>query len=329
MKAILSRSSKITIVHLIFLLLIYLFFSADHINNLGAISLIPNELFNVNTIFLSIMIEAVPFILIGVIASAIIQTVVSDNLVQKLLPRHAFLAMLPATLLGIIFPICECAIIPVVRRLIKKGMPQHVGVVFMLSVPILNPIVFLSTYYAFPNNHVILYGRMVLAFLVILLIGSIVFLFFRNQPILKHTTERNQHTSTNKMGQFFKHVSDEFFDTGKYLFVGALLASLFHTFLDRNLLVSIGTNHIIAPAVMMGFSYILSICSEADAFVASSFSNSFGVGSIIAFLVLGPMLDLKNTIMLFAYFRFKFVLIFIVITCCIVYIASRLFEYII
>lgn len=328
MKAI-SRSSKITIVNLIFLLLIYLFFSSDQINNLGIIHLIPNDLFNVNTIFLSIMIEAIPFILVGVIASAIIQTIVSDKMIQKILPRHAFLAMLPATFLGIIFPICECAIIPVVRRLIKKGLPQHVGVVFMLSVPILNPIVFLSTYYAFPNNHVILYGRMGLAFLVILLIGSIMFIFFRNQPILKHSSEQYQHTSTNKLGQFFKHVSDEFFDTGKYLFLGALLASLFHTFLDRNLLVDIGTNRTVAPAVMMGFSYVLSICSEADAFVASSFSNSFSIGSIIAFLVLGPLLDLKNTIMLFAYFRIKFVVIFIIITCCIVYIASRLFEFII
>lgn len=253
-------------------------------------------------------------------------------MIHKILPRHVFLAMLPATLLGIIFPICECAIIPVVRRLIKKGLPQHVGIVFMLSVPVLNPVVFLSTYYAFPQNKLIVYERMGLSFLIALLIGFITYLAFRNKSILKNSTLQDhldQEAVTSKLRQFFKHISDEFFETGKYLIIGAFLASLFHTFINRHFLEAIGSNHTIAPVVLMGFSYVLSICSEADAFVAASFNHSFSLGSILAFLVFGPILDLKNTIMLFAYFRFKFVLLFIVLACCFVYLFSRIAEIIV
>ena len=95
---------------------------------------------------------------------------------------------------------------------------------------------------------------------------------------------------------------------GKFLILGALIASLFQTFFDRNLLVSLAANDTVSPLVMMAFGFVLSLCSEADAFVASSFAHTFSAGSLLAFLVYGPMLDLKGTIMLFAYFRTKFVI---------------------
>ncbi|MGE8203709.1 permease [Heyndrickxia sp. NPDC080065] len=323
------RGMKETFVVLLFLIFIYLFLFSENIKDLFT-KYIPNDFFNVNTIFLSIVLEAIPFILIGVFASALIQSFVSEKTIQKILPRHAFLAMIPASLLGVIFPICECAIIPIARRLIKKGLPQHVGIVFMLTVPILNPVVFLSTYYAFQNDHVILYVRMGLAFVVAIIVGSMIYLLFHNKNILKHALPFEQnHFSTvrkNRLGEVFKHASDEFFDTGKFLIIGALCASFFQTFLDRSLLVSIGTNETAAPAVMMGFSYVLSLCSEADAFVASSFHNTFTMGSLIAFLVMGPMLDIKNTIMLFAYFRMKFVISLMVITIVTIYGLSRLVD---
>ncbi|MDH5164138.1 permease [Heyndrickxia oleronia] len=320
---------KESIAILLFLLFIFLFLFSPKLKDLLP-SQLPDNLFNLNSIFLSIILEATPFILIGVFFSAFIQSFVSEQMIQRVLPKHAILAMFPAACLGLFFPICECAIIPIVRRLIKKGLPQHIGMVFMLTVPILNPIVFLSTYYAFQNNQAILYGRMGVSFIVAITVGLLIYLFFNDKKIVKHSLPINLNPSENQKNHGLKgilnHASVEFFETGKYLIVGALCASFFQTFLDRSLLSSIGSNSETAPIIMMGFSYVLSLCSEADAFVASSFQGTFTTGALIAFLVMGPMLDIKNTIMLFAYFRTKFVLIFILITCLCIYSLSRFIE---
>jgi uncharacterized membrane protein YraQ (UPF0718 family) len=110
-------------------------------------------------------------------------------------------------------------------------------------------------------------------------------------------------------------------DTGKYLIIGAAVAALFQTYFDRNLLTTISSHQSASSLVMMEFAYFISLCSEADAFVAASFSNKFSLSSILAFLVFGPMLDLKTTIMLFAYFRTKFVLTFITTVVLVVFVA--------
>ncbi|WP_273128495.1 permease [Bacillus weihaiensis] len=311
-------------------LFFYLFFLVD----LQEQSIeLPTQLLTVNTMFLSILLEAIPFIILGVFVSALIQTFVSEEFVQRVLPKNAYVALLPAALLGAILPICECAIVPIVRRLIKKGMPLHVGVVFLVGAPILNPVVFASTYYAFGSQSVITYSRMGFAFVLSILIGLIVYLIFKqseqlkwNKDDLMNGRENNDNERVGKWKATLFHASDEFFEMGKFLIIGALIASLFQTFLDRTLLTEIGSNEFLAPAVMMGFGYILSLCSEADAFVAASFGQTFTTGSLLAFLVYGPMLDLKNTIMLFAFFKSRFVLVFMIIVTVVVYISIVLFQ---
>ncbi|MFC4322227.1 permease [Litchfieldia salsa] len=312
-------------------LFIYLFLFVD-ISSFNKFN-IPRDWLNVNTIFLSIVLEAIPFILLGVFVSALIQTFVSEQWLQKYIPKNPFAALIPAALLGAIFPICECAIVPIVRRLIKKGMPLHVGVVFLVGAPILNPVVFASTYYAFQSNKEIVYARMGLAFILSIIIGLILYLIFKNKDQIKWSMEeiagkRNTEPvlGGNKLKATFYHASDEFFDMGKYLIMGAFIASLFQTFLDRSILQAIGSNEVLGPLVMMGFAYVLSLCSEADAFVASSFGNTFTTGSILAFLVYGPMLDLKNTIMLFAYFKARFVICFMVVVTVVVFLAILIYQ---
>ncbi|MGG1397733.1 permease [Bacillus salipaludis] len=317
---------------LLFCLFIFLFLFAEVVKNFSFFNRIPNSFFNINTIFLSIILEAIPFILLGVFVSAIIQSFVSENMIRKVLPRNAYLALIPAALLGIIFPICECAVVPVVRRLIKKGMPSHVGVVFMLSAPILNPVVYASTYYAFKSTPYIANARMFVGFISSIIIGLIIYRRFKGENILKptqsghHEHHHHHHTKRNKLLETLYHASDELFDTGKYLFIGAFLASLFQAFLDRNVLLSIGTSTTFAPGVMMGLAYLLSVCSSADAFVASSFGSTFTEGSILAFLVFGPMIDIKNTLMLFGYFKKKFVLFLLMVTPLVVYLSIYIFQ---
>ncbi|MBP3951092.1 permease [Bacillus suaedae] len=309
-----------------FLLLIgflILFFNIESFKNDQAGLSVPDVWLNVNTIFLSIVFEAIPFILLGVFVSALIQIYIKEDLIQRFLPKNAYAALLPAAILGAIFPICECAIVPIVRRLIKKGMPLHVGVVFLVAAPILNPIVAASTFFAFRTDLTVLYARMGLAFVLAIIIGAILYLVFKNRDQLKWTKEElvgrqvvldiMPTKKMNRIKQTMYHASDEFFLMGKYLILGAFIAALFQTFLDRSVLQAIGSNEWSSTAVMMAFAFLLSLCSEADAFVAASFGSTFTTGSIIAFLVYGPMLDLKNTIMLFAFFKARFVLVFILV----------------
>ncbi|WP_370876229.1 permease [Neobacillus ginsengisoli] len=327
---IIKRMIRDWTIFLLFCLFVVLFLFAEEIRNNSIFNRIPSSFFNVNTIFLSIILEAIPFILLGVFVSAIIQSFVSENTIQKLLPRNAYLAIFPAALLGIIFPICECAIIPVIRRLIKKGMPSHVGVVFMLSAPIINPVVYASTYFAFKSTPYIANARMLVGFISSIVIGLIIFRFFKGENILKDRIDGHRHphhhSEGNKFFETLYHASDELFDTGKYLFIGAFLASLFQAFFDRNALLSLGTNTALAPGVMMGFAYVLSVCSSADAFVASSFGSTFTEGALLAFLVFGPMIDIKNTLMLFAYFKKKLVVTLLLVTPVTVYITVLIFQ---
>ncbi|UTR14551.1 permease [Salipaludibacillus sp. LMS25] len=319
------------------LLFLILFLFSDRVSTSDYAEALPSAWINVNTIFLSIVLEAIPFILLGVFASALIQLYVSEKTIKRFLPKNAWVALVPAAMLGAILPLCECAIVPVVRRLIKKGMPLHVGIVFLVAAPILNPVVFASTYYAFRTNQTILYTRMGLAFVLSIIIGAILYSIFKSRPNQLRSeinvSLANHHVHVDggedlkrvkkasvltQLRNTLYHAVDEFFMMGKYLILGAFVAALFQTFLDRSLLETIGGNEYSSTFVMMVFAYLLSLCSEADAFVASSFGSSFTDASLVAFLVYGPMLDLKNTFMLFAFFKVRFVLIFMVtVTLCV------------
>lgn len=314
----LSQLSKDLIGVLLLLLFGYCFFFVD-INTKDLA--IPAALLNVNSIFLSIILEAIPFILLGVFASALIQVFVSEELIQHLIPKNPYIALIPAVLVSALLPVCECAIIPVIRRLLKKGMPLHIGVVILVGAPILNPVVFAATFYAFQSNTSIVYSRMGLAAVACILIGLSVYFFFRNSNQLRdvYVHEHEDAKVDNKLKQTLYHASDEFFDMGKYLLFGALVASLFQTFLDRQLLTNLASNDYMSSAVMMGFAYVLSLCSEADAFVASSFSHTFSPTALLAFLLYGPMMDFKNTIMLLSFFKKRFAFSLILIITVIVY----------
>ncbi|TQR05800.1 permease [Psychrobacillus soli] len=323
---------KETFIFLIFGVIVFSFMVAEYIE-------IPFEIsktwLNAGTIFLSIVLEALPFIFLGVFASALIQTFVSESTVQKWIPKNPLIAIVPVALLSALFPVCECAIIPVVRRLIKKGMPLHLGVILIIGAPILNPIVFASTYYAFQSTPGIAYARMILAFILAIIIGIVVFLCYRNTNQLKWTTTEfvDSHVkmvnakNNSKLKILLFNSTDEFFDMGKYLIFGTILASLFQTFFNRETLVSLASSDIVSPLVMMGLGFILSLCSEADAFVASSFAHTFSTGSLLAFLLFGPMLDLKSSFMLFAYFKFKFVIGYMVIVTVSVYAVILIFQH--
>lgn len=268
-----------------------------------------------NSIFISILIEAIPFILIGVILSGIIQMFVSEEMIARIMPKNRFLAVLFGALAGILFPACECGIIPITRRLLLKGVPLHAGVAFMLTAPIINPIVLFSTYIAFGNRWSVVFYRGGLALAVSVIIGIILSYQFKDNQLLKPDEaghhHHHHHTLLQKLGGTLRHAIDEFFSVGKYLVIGAFIAAAMQTYVKTSTLLAIGQNDVSSSLVMMGLAFVLSLCSEVDAFIASSFSSTFSLGSLIAFLVFGAMVDIKNLLMMLAAFKKRFVFLLI------------------
>ncbi|HEY0827551.1 MAG TPA: permease [Bacilli bacterium] len=302
---------------------------------------------NFKTIFLSIILEAIPFVLLGVLVAALLQIFVSEETVRRFVPKHPLLGILFGCFLGVLFPLCECGMIPIVRRLILKGMPVYVGVVYIIAGPILNPVVFSSTYMAFRSHPEVAYGRMGLALIVSIVIGLILYRFVKSNPLrqtIAHNTvqqvEVHDHSHShvhnhdhhhnpptrNKSFTALGHASDEFFEMGKYLIFGAMITALIQTMMNRDVLVSIGDGAFSSHLFMMGLAYIMSLCSTSDAFVASSFWTTFSAGSLLTFLVYGPMLDFKNTLMLLAVFRAKFVFLLIGLISVVVLAGSLLYS---
>lgn len=281
----------------------------------GFIVTAQSSFLQLNSIFISILIEAIPFILIGVILSGIIQMFVSEEMIARIMPKNRFLAVLFGALAGILFPACECGIIPITRRLLLKGVPLHAGVAFMLTAPIINPIVLFSTYIAFGNRWSVVFYRGGLALAVSVIIGIILSYQFKDNQLLKPNEpghrHHHHHTLLQKLGGTLRHAIDEFFSVGKYLIIGAFIAAAMQTYVKTSTLLAIGQNDVSSSLVMMGLAFVLSLCSEVDAFIASSFSSTFSLGSLIAFLVFGAMVDIKNLLMMLAAFKKRFVFLLI------------------
>lgn len=266
-----------------------------------------------NTIFVSILIESMPFVLIGVFISGIIQMFVTEEMVRKWVPKNNVLAVPYSALIGALFPACECGIVPITRRLVAKGVPLHAAVPFMLTGPIINPVVLFATYIAFGSSLKMLLYRSIFAVVVAVVIGLILSVQYKDDQLRKkeivHTAPVR--SLKEKWIGTLEHTLDEFFSSGKYLIIGAFIASAMQTYVKTSTLLAIGQGKVSATLVMMALAFVLSLCSEADAFIASSFQNTFSFGALTAFLVFGPMLDIKNTLMLLQSFKTRFVVVLI------------------
>lgn len=278
------------------------------------------------TVFTSIMIDAIPFVIIGSFVSAVIQIYVSSDVIKKFVPRNIIAAYFEMALIGCVMPVCECAIVPIARRLIKKGLPMGLGITFMLAVPIVNPIVIISTYYAFAENMSAVILRTCGGIVISILVGVMVnILCGRNEILKKDYIEEfacNCGCGSNNQKSIksvIAHTNREFIEITRYLIYGGLLSSLFHVVSSIFNISDKINNNIFSILFMMFLGFALSLCSEADAFVAKSFLNSQGMCGCIGFMLLGPMLDLKNLIILFGTFNKKFVLKLSLIVLCAVF----------
>ena len=263
------------------------------------------------TVFLGIFIESLPFLLAGVLVSSAMHRYVSAARVQRWSPRNPLLAAVAGSILGLAFPVCECGSIPTARRLIAKGAALPAGIAFVLAAPVINPVVLAATFVAFGSWAMVAWraGLTILfAVIVGLLLGTprdpaTVVLPAVSQGAHPDDHEHDHDHQRGAFHQILTHASAEFFEMGRYLIVGSLLAAALQTLVPQQALLALGNGPVLSVLVMIALAVVLSICSTVDAFVALAFASTFSPGAILAFLVFGPMIDIKSTLLLTSTFR--------------------------
>jgi uncharacterized protein len=271
--------------------------------------------------FLGIIFGAMPFLVFGVIIATIIQIYSKPSWYSWILKQNVIVSHVLIALFGLFIPVCECGNIPIIKKLLNKGFSFSHAVTFLLAAPIVNPVTIITTYSAFRDYPALVWFRIVGGFVIALIIG-LIFNRIKNTDefmISKigqhhshlHSHEHHDHktnmTLFTRLKDFSAHYTLEFFETMKYLFFGAFLASLFQVAIPQQWLNSLGQNPVLSLFVLILFAFIISVCSNVDAFIGLSFIQNFSVNSILGFLVFGPMIDIKTIVMLKNIFTNKFI----------------------
>jgi len=254
--------------------------------------------------------EAFPFVALGALLSGVVERCLSRETVARFFPRNHWLGILASGCLGLIFPMCECGVVPVVRRLMRKGVPVSAGITYLLASPIVNPLVIVSTTVAFGGRAGWLIAglRAACGFVVAAIVGLVVWKFVGERSVLlsKHADADDAGHTREHGGSVIRDVlataAMDFLQIGAMLVFGAGIAALINSGFSRAAMEPFASNPWTAVTGMMGLAVALNLCSEADAFVAASF-YAFPLAAKLAFLVLGPMLDVKLLVMYSAVFR--------------------------
>ena len=279
--------------------------------------------------FLSVVLEGVPFILIGVLLSGLVDVFLPPRVLARVLPRHPAAGILLGGLLGAVLPMCECGIVVVIRRLLRKGLPLSNAVAYMLAAPVVNPVVAISTYAAFRGQGALemTLWRMGLAFGVAVVIATIVLFLGRAfvlRPDLQNVSAPDdgagQRSRSEKWAAAVRSSVGDFLDVTVYFILGAAVATLFNTSVNQQLIIPLAEDRALSVAAMMGLAALLSLCSTSDAFVAATFT-AFSSASKLAFLVFGPMMDLKLVFIYGLVFRKRFVACLVVLLFVLVWLA--------
>lgn len=275
------------------------------------------------TRFLGIFIEAAPFLLLGTLVSGLLEVFVSREDIVRWFPRNPVAAPVMGAFLGFAFPVCECGVVPVTRRLFTKGLPMSAGVAFLLAAPVMNPIVFVSTYIAFGVGPVLI-ARYAVTAVVAIAVGLVFALSARPEQTLLPASFAplsggsgapvitGRPTFVSGLVRALQFGVDEFFDMGRYLVIGCLLAATMQMFAGQGdiqrEMTRLGSGPLISVITLQIIAFVLSVCSTVDAFLALAFTGTFTTGSIVAFLTFGPMIDIKSTLMFAGVFRWRTVL---------------------
>ena len=325
-----------------------------------------NQLNNGFTIFLSLLVEAMPFLLLGVLFSSLLLFFVDERKLVEKMPKNPLLGALVGSMIGFLFPVCECGNVPVARRFLIQGVPTPVAIGFLLAAPTINPVVIWATWTAFRDQPEIVVLRVVFSLAIATIIGF-VFSFQKdlnpivqpaiarymkfNPPAQPETKRRGKRyqvqqqeaipnilqsgtyilggkagvplridpnlvQATTPISNVNKPLADklrlvvdnsiqEFRELGGVMILGSAIAAAIQVLAPRELILSLGAGPISSIVVMLILAVVVSICSTVDSFFALSFASTFSSGSLLAFLVFGPMIDIKGIGLMLSIFKPK------------------------
>ncbi len=318
-----------------------------------------NQLNNAFTLFLSLLVEAIPFLLLGVLLSSLLLFFVDERKLIAVMPRNPLLGALLGSCAGFLFPVCECGNVPVARRLLLQGAPTPVAIGFLLAAPTINPIVIWSTWIAFRDQPEIVVLRVLFSLGIAIFIGCVFSVQADLRPLLQPSASRSMRVSVGgegagvkptryqkdetptllQSGSFLlgepggpvrmdttvlqasllaakptKPLSDrlllclenmvqELRELGGVLVLGSALAAVIQVAVPREIILSLGQGPVTSIVAMMILGGVVSICSTVDSFFALAFASTFTSGSLLAFLVFGPMIDLKALGLMLSIFK--------------------------
>jgi uncharacterized membrane protein YraQ (UPF0718 family) len=325
-----------------------------------------NQLNNGFTLFLSLLVEAMPFLLLGVLFSSLLLFFIEERKLVEIMPTNPFLGALCGSMIGFLFPVCECGNVPVARRLLMQGVPTSVAIGFLLAAPTINPIVIWATWTAFRDQPEIVVLRVVLSLAIATIIG---FLFSFQQdlspyvqpaiarymkfnppakpepkrrgrrsqehpepavnPLLQSgtyilggkagistrlganlsqtdpTTSQPNKSVRDKLRLVLDNIVQELRELGGVMIIGSAIAAAIQVLAPRDFILSLGAGPITSILAMLVLAAVVSICSTVDSFFALSFASTFTSGSLLAFLVFGPMIDIKGVGLMLSIFKPK------------------------
>jgi len=266
-----------------------------------------------STLFVSVTIQALPFLVLGVTISGLIAAYVSPDLVERFVPKRNALAVPSAGLAGLALPGCECGSVPIAGRLVDAGTPPAAALTFLLAAPAINPVVLVATAVAFPGNYQLVGARFVASLATALLVGT--WWARRNDDsLIKSMLGEDDHAHEGrKLPTFIDVASKDLVHAGGYLVVGAIAAATLQLVIPRSIINTVAENEWQSILVFAALAVLLSICSEADAFVAAGLPQ-FSLTSRLVFLVVGPVIDLKLIALHAGVFGRKFTMIFAPVT---------------
>ncbi|SFR24334.1 hypothetical protein SAMN04488564_107420 [Lentzea waywayandensis] len=246
-----------------------------------------------STVFVAICVQAMPFLVLGVLISGAIAAFVPASALRKLLPSKTALAVPVAGVAGIALPGCECASVPVAKRLMQQGVAPAVALTFLLAAPAVNPIVLVSTAVAFNDTPMMVVARFVGSLLTAMVMGWLWVRFGKMEWIAERALAKlGDHSGQNKWAVFAESARHDLVDAGGFLVLGGLFAAAFKTFVPVAWMQTLGGQIVLGVIVMAFLAVILALCSEADAFVAVAFS-ALPLLPRLVFLVVGPAVDVK------------------------------------
>lgn len=337
---------------------------------------LTNQLNNAFTLFLSLLVEAIPFLLLGVLFSGLLLGFVDERKLVSRIPRNPLLAALMGSSIGFLFPVCECGNVPVARRLLMQGVPAPAAIGFLLAAPTINPVVIWATWTAFRDQPEIVVLRVVFSLLIATIIGWVFSVQTDLRPLLhpyvaraiplpkpefsetelapadtplllqsgtfmlgqggavpiesllqdqRQPLKTGKIEKTSKRSSMFHRVSkerlrllldsmvQELRELGGVLVIGSAIAAIIQVGAPRELILNLGQGPVSSILAMLLLAAVVSICSTVDAFFALSFASTFTSGSLLAFLVFGPMIDLKGIGLMLSIFKSRSVIYLMVL----------------